>query len=201
MCRFVAIMALITLNTAWAAVDEIAFEAEDADQIQPPMMIVEDKGASGGKAIVSNVGRQGWAIYEIEIPKANTYYMWGHVIAPDGVSDSFFVTFDEEERGNDNGNPNIWDVAQGVNWHWDQVDGRGVGIRQFKLDEGVHVLKIWTRENNTKLDAIFMSTDMIAQPKLPGEDPKVRDRKTAGRIAVRPGGKLTALWGELKRGR
>ena len=60
-------MFAICLNTY--ALDELAFEAEDFDVIQPPMVIVEDKEVSGGAYIMSPSGRAGWAECEIEIPE------------------------------------------------------------------------------------------------------------------------------------
>ncbi len=134
-----------------AAEDDLAFEAEDFDAAELPMQIVEDGDVSGGAYIKSTSGRAGWAEYEIEIPDDADYYMWGMAQEQDGVSDSFFVTFDLDDRGDDNdSNENTWALGgpEG-SWAWDAVNGRGLGgdPRVFELTKGDHVLRVWTREN------------------------------------------------------
>ncbi len=182
------------------AEDELAFEAEDFDTIGPPMQIVEDKDVSGGAYIKSPSGRAGWAEYEIDIPEFAPYYMHGMVQRHDGVTDSFFITFDLNDRGDDDDvNENTWTVSLPDNvWAWDAVNGRGVGgdPRVFELEEGIHMLRIWTRENETWLDCIYMSTDLIAIPILASEF-EGRDRKGPPK-SVNYSGKLATAWGHIK---
>ena len=64
----VALTLSFSFNGYARDLDELAFEAEDFDNIQPPMQVVEDDEASGGAYIKSPNGRAGWAEYEIEIP-------------------------------------------------------------------------------------------------------------------------------------
>ena len=49
--------------------------------------------------------------YQIYFPEDGTYYIYGRVIAPDGGSDSFYVTWDAEDKCDQNGT-NVWDVGQ-----------------------------------------------------------------------------------------
>ncbi len=180
--------------------DELAFEAEDFDKIGPPMEVVEDNDVSGGGYIKSAQGRAGWAEYEIEIPDDGTYYMWGMVQEHDGVTDSSFITFDLDDRGaDDDTNENTWDMdAPADTWAWDKVSGRGLGgdPRVFELDNGTHILRVWTRENEAWLDCIYMSTDQNAVPILASEfDGRER---TIIKRAVTCAGKLTAGWGQVK---
>jgi hypothetical protein len=190
----------LSLSGYASDLDEFAFEAEDFDNIQPPMQIVEDDEASDGAYIKSPKGREGWAEYEIEIPDDADYYMWGMVQEHDGVTDSFFITFDLLDRGADDAaNENSWDLNGIADlWSWDNVRGRGVGgdPRKFELDKGTHTLRVWTRENETWLDCIFMSTDSTALPILASEFDG-RDRTSAPE-AVTYSGKLAVKWGYIK---
>jgi len=180
--------------------DELAFEAEDYDKIGAPMVVAEDEDASGGKYIKSPQGRAGWAEYEIEVPDDGQYYMWGMVQEHDGVTDSFFVTFDLDDRGEDNDtNENAWDMGGPVDlWAWDPVSGRGIGgdPRMFDLDVGIHTLRVWTRENESWLDCIYMSTEQTDIPILASEF-EGRERMET-RKAVDYVGKLAAVWGKVK---
>jgi len=192
----------VVVLSANAIEDDLAFEAEHADAIEFPMAIAEDEDASGGEYILSPNGRAGWADYEVEIPADEDYYMWGMVQKHDGVTDSFFVTFDEVARGDDNDdNPNTWDIGAAADiWLWDPVSGRGVGgdPREFELTQGLHTLRIWTRENNAWLDSIFMSTEEDAQPVLASEF-EGRGRLVEPK-AVRYIGQLAVTWGQLRVG-
>jgi len=180
--------------------DELAFEAEDFDEIGLPMEVVKDEDVSGGAYIKSAQGRAGWAEYEVEIPEDGQYYMWGMVQEQDGVTDSFFVTFDLDDRGDDNDtNENTWDMDGPANaWAWDVVSGRGIGgdPRMFELDAGIHKLRIWTRENESWLDCIYMSTDQLSIPILASEF-EGRERLETKK-AVDYTGKLAAVWGKIK---
>ena len=79
---------------------EIALEAELAQEIVEPMIIDdEEKDASDGKyiwmagAAATGGGGAGHADFIVNIPEPGKYALWGHVIAWDGNSDSFWVTW------------------------------------------------------------------------------------------------------------
>ena len=196
----VVFIVLLSFSGYAKKVDDLAFEAEDFDIIGPPMAIVEDEDVSGGAYIKSPNGRAGWVEYEIEIPDDAEYYMWGMVQEHDGVTDSFFITFDLLDRGDDNDtNENTWDLDGPENaWAWDKVSGRGLGgdPRVFDLTKGTHTLRIWTREYESWLDCIYMSTDQIAVPVLASEF-EGRERTSAPK-SVTCAGKLAAVWGHIK---
>jgi len=197
----VTFIALLSFVSYTAAEDELAFEAEDADTISPPMVVVEDNDVSGGAYIKSPSGRAGWSEYEVEIPEFAPYYMWGMVQRHDGLTDSFFITFDLVDRGEDDDvNENTWSVSTADNiWTWDAVNGRGAGgdPRIFELDEGLHMLRVWTRENEAWLDCIYMSTEQIAIPILASEF-EGRERIGAAEKAVNYSGKLATAWAKIK---
>ena len=197
----VTFVALFSFASYTVADDELAFEAEDFDTLGPPMMIVEDKDVSGGAYIKSPSGRAGWSEYEVEIPEFSPYYMWGMVQRHDGLTDSFFVTFDLVDRGvDDDVNENTWGVNAPDNiWTWDAVNGRGAGgdPRIFELEEGIHMLRVWTRENDAWLDCIFMSTEQMAVPVLASEF-EGRERTGIVQKSVNYSGKLATAWAKIK---
>jgi hypothetical protein len=92
---------------------ERAIEAEMADVIEAPMVVADDADASGGQFVwmegepVTGGGDEGWVEYNLYIPAAGTYALWGKVIAWDGNSDSFWVTWqpaDPDENAQKTGN-------------------------------------------------------------------------------------------------
>ena len=196
---------------------EIALEAELANEIVEPMIIADDedesKDASNGKFIwmkgapATGGGGAGYAEFIINIPQPDTYALWGHVIAWDGNSDSFWVTWqpaDPNEDPQKTQNTEFrWGVAQGGFWHWDRInhwlDG-GTFDREWKFKEaGETVLRIGVREDATMLDAIFVTNNLKANPgdlRLPTD----KDRKIQVEgLAVDAKGKAATTWGALKR--
>lgn len=181
---------------------EIAFEAEDVINIQPPMVIKEDKEASGGKYIVSpSEGVNGFVDYTIEIPEEGDWIVWGRVIAPDGDRDSFLIVgFDDTTTKPAYGDDQFrWTVRNTASWAWDQVNAvAGADPRVFRLTKGNHTLRIWNRENSTQLDVIFMTTD--ARLTEFDVDRLLKDT-LARRVqkAVEFADKLATSWGSIKR--
>ena len=195
---------------------EIALEAELANEIVEPMIISEDKLASDGKFIwmegapVAGGGGVGHADFIINIPEPGDYALWGHVIAWDGNSDSFWVTWqpaDPDEDAQQTQNTEFrWGVGQGAAWHWDRInhwlDG-GTFDREWEFDKkGETVLRIAVREDATMIDAIFATTNVKATApdqanvRLPND----RDRKIQVEgLAVSAKGKAATTWGTLKR--
>jgi hypothetical protein len=132
------------------------FEAEDATIIKAPMLIKEDPAASGGKYIVGD--GVGYAIYDIMVPEDGEYIIWGRVLAKDGGSDSFLVGVNVDEPSN------AWDVPQGT-WTWDRVSHRdGPDPVIFEMSKGKNSIIVKTREANTKLDKMFLTTSSSARP-------------------------------------
>ena len=194
---------------------EIALEAELANEIVEPMIITDDKNASDGKFIwmegapVQGGGGAGHADFIVNIPEAGEYALWGHVIAWDGNSDSFWVTWqpaDPDEDAQATQNTEFrWGVGQGAAWHWDRInhwlDG-GTFDREWKFNKaGETFLRIGVREDATMLDAIFVTTNVKAtvadqaNVRLPTD----KDRKIQVEgLAVDAKGKAATTWGSLK---
>ena len=181
---------------------EYAFEAE-LGKIVAPIKADKDKNASNGQFISAPAGVGnfvGAVEFKILIPKRTKYYIWGKVIATDGGNDSFFVTWDGEDKGDNNG-VNVWDTAQGAAWQWDMVMGRGHSDpKAFELKPGEHVLTMWGREDDTKLDCLFISDSLKADPREPTkkEIASQKPDSVIGALAVEATGKLATTWGEIK---
>jgi hypothetical protein len=212
----------VTLGYALSAVAvELGGEAEDANTIEAPMVVAtpaeaaaqggpEPVDPSGGKFVwspgppVTGGGDEGFMEFVINIPAAGTYAIWGRVAAWDGNSDSFWVNWlpaDADENSQETGNTEFrWGVAQGNEWHWDRINhwlDSGTFEREWELPAGETTLRIYTREDATMLDCIFI-TDNLSEdeaevaPKLPteGVDPLW--------TAVEVHGKLATTWANMK---
>ena len=164
---------------------------------------MEGKPATGG-------GGSGWAKFIIDIPENDTYSIWGRVIAWDGNSDSFWVTWtpaDPDENPQTTQNTKFrWSVDQGAIWHWDRINqwlDAGTFDREWEFDKGETTLKIWVREDATMLDCLFITnnnkatTSFDANVRLPDDaDRKAQIEGT--QKAVNPKEKLATSWGKLK---
>ena len=211
-----------------AAEVEIALEAELANKIQAPMVIADSEDVkafdppvvpdepSNGKFVwhpgkpVTGGGGSGFVEFIIDLPKAGTYSAWGRVIAWDGNSDSLWVTWEPADPAeNPQQTQNVefrWGTAQGPGWHWDRInhwlDG-GTFDRQWEFDKGETKLKIWSREDATMLDCLFITTSPAADPALAEvrepteEDIDLQIAEARGK-AVEAAGKLSTAWGRLR---
>ena len=151
---------------------------------------------------VTGGGDEGWVEYNLYIPAAGTYALWGKVIAWDGNSDSYWVTWqpaDPDENAQETGNTEFrWGVAQGNDWHWDRInhwlDG-GTFEREWELDAGETTLRIAVREDATMLDVIYITDNLSEdEAEVSPRDPIPEDSLTP----VEPQDKLTTTWGRLK---
>ena len=211
---------------------EIALEAELANNIQEPMAIAIPADAvaagsplpdetSNGKFIWGpgaagadgpNSGK-GFAEFIVEIPEANTYAVWGRVIAADGDSDSFWVTWlpaDADEDPQLTNNLDFrWSVSRGEPiWHWDRIEAwKADGThedREWDLEKGTSKLIIWTREDACMLDCLFITTDLsseeiavnLRQPT--DEDRTLQIQGPSDDKAVEAADKLSTTWGSIR---
>jgi len=217
-------LGLVTLFSHAAKTVEIALEAELANTIQAPIVeaVPDDAKAKGGPAPdepsrgkyiwapgapTTGGGGSGFAEFIVDIPTADEYAVWGRVIAWDGNSDSFWVTVrpaDPDENPQSTGNTEFrWGVAQGNTWHWDRINhwlDAGTFDRKWKLPKGEALIKIWTREDATMLDTLFIINDLSATQndvRLPTDEDV--EKQLSGQRAVQPTGKLSTTWGYIKK--
>ena len=190
---------------------ERALEAETADVIEDPMIIADDPDASGGQFVwvegppLAGGGDAGSVEFNILIPESGIYALWGKVIAWDGNSDSFWVTWqpaDPDENSQETGNTQFrWGVGQGEAWHWDRInhwlDG-GTFEREWELDAGETTLRIAVREDACMLDVIYITDNLSEdEAEVNPRDPIPSDSLTP----VEPQDKLATTWGKLKAAR
>ena len=190
---------------------ERAIEAETADVIEDPMVIADDPDASGGQFVwvegppLAGGGDAGSVEFNILIPESGIYALWGKVIAWDGNSDSFWVTWqpaDPDENSQETGNTQFrWGVAQSEVWHWDRInhwlDG-GTFEREWELDAGETTLRIAVREDACMLDVIYITDNLSEdEAEVNPRDPIPSDSLTP----VEPQDKLATTWGKLKAAR
>jgi hypothetical protein len=165
------------------------FEAEKA-QLVAPMAPVSSSTASGGVFVTSPTSGQGKAVFTVNAPAAGTYYLFAlvNVQTLTGVDDSFYVATGTGETGAD-----IFDTADenrnwGKGWTWVSLIGRGcVGLniddsaiaskeganckglftlkpRRLSLVAGNNTIQFRTRDANSRLDGIFVSSDPNVVP-------------------------------------
>ena len=129
--------------------------------------------ASGGKYISAGKGgggrHPGKADFVINVRTPGLYTMWGRVIAQDTAKDSFHVTIDQKKSPQPGDADMIWDTGQHPEWAWSKVKWREKNPLTFDLKPGRHTVTFWCREGDTRLDAVYMSIDANAAPKLPNE--------------------------------
>ena len=134
----------------------------------------------------------------------------GHVFAWDGNSDSFWATWqpaDPDEDAQVTKNTEYrWSISRKNAWHWDRVNhwlNAGTFDRKWKFDApGETVLRVAVREDATKLDAIFVTSNAAADAEGAANVrlPTDKDRKLQiDGLAVDAKGKVATTWASLKR--
>ncbi|MGB9595353.1 MAG: hypothetical protein ACPL7B_03650 [Candidatus Poribacteria bacterium] len=207
---------------------ELAIEAELAHKIVPPITIgvpkdAKDKGGpepdepSNGRFIwipggptASSQDNQGYIEFEITIPKKAKYAIWGRVIAWDGNSDSFWVIWrpaDPDENPQQVQKQDYrWAVAQGNAWHWNRVNkwlDAGTFNREWELDKGDSVLRIYGREDATMLDCLFITDNLAADAGTVSARVPTKEEINAWiqgkqKLAVVSNGKISTTWASIK---
>jgi len=213
---------------ALAADVEIALEAELADEIQAPMVIAvpDDAKAAGGTApnepsngqfvwapgapaVGGANGNKGWVKFFINLPEDSTYALWAWVVAWDGNSDSFFSTWEPADPAinpqNPANNDYRWSVGNGGTWHWDRAevwaDDDSHTEREWELPAGETILTIWTREDATMLDCIFITNNIAsgqAIARVPTDEDRQLQIEGSVRRSVEAEGKLPITWGFIR---
>jgi hypothetical protein len=148
-------------------------EAESGN-VGSPMISASDPLASASQYVSSSTAGRGTVSLTFNAPVAGIYYVWGRVLAPNSGSDSFDVSMD-------GGTEDVYDAAENIwstQWQWTQVNGRGaLGVpltldpRTFTLLAGSHSIQFRVRDANSKLDRIFITNDVAAQPIDPSPTP------------------------------
>lgn len=182
--KLILTLFLLSTTSGISSAFMVYIDAEDAGDLSAPLEVREKKGAFGGKYVVAPQGAgndgNGFVRYAFEVPKNDTYYFWGRVIATDGGNDSFFWSIDDPApRSAENcggkipgDQVHIWDTGNPrLDWEWSKMDSRncdgaaGQDQLAVKLKKGIYTLNIIQREDGTELDGILV-TD-TKNPKFP----------------------------------
>ena len=152
--------ATFNLTVASSSSNTIALEAETGS-LTAPMLMRSDSTASKGKYVEvpegtgnnpseQTNGGPGEVRFTINISQPGKYALWGRTIAPDGGSDSFFVTLNGilEKK---------WNVPASTAWNWSKV-------ATLSLSSGTVNLAFRQRDDGTKLDQIILTTDLNFAP-------------------------------------
>lgn len=157
----------VVRTSTLAAVQTVVKEAEDG-LLDGPMKI-EINGQAFNNRVVNgyNTNRRGSVELLIDVAQAGVYTVWARVLGPNDLSNSFFMSMD-------NNTERLWDLKKDNLWHWDQVSDRGAtGTYEgnaevqpvlFTLTAGKHVLRIRNREKLTLLDQVRVTNDLKAVP-------------------------------------
>ena len=204
-CSAATLLLLIFAGSIMAAEPPIYIEAEDADEFEKPMGVSKDDEKAWGKYIKAPEGfkgaRQPSAMYEIEVPRDATLYIWGRARSHDTLDNSFFFKLNDDAGITDL----VWDIPSenpgaGLfcpNWCWDLIAQRqpqNDEPYEFDFKEGKNELYIVYREAFTGLDALYIVPDPAMKPPDAPPGGLVPEPKQA----VEPGSKLAAMWGEIK---
>jgi hypothetical protein len=150
-----------TSSTSASAAELVNTEIEAEDGIMSgPMERAADNGASSGMYIwvQDGSGSGGSAKYYFEVAKAGNYIIWGRVLAPNGTSDSFYVSMD-------GGAESTWDTTISTKWVWKKVSHRdGANPVTYNLSAGKHTLVFKRREDGAKLDEFIITDDLSFKP-------------------------------------
>jgi hypothetical protein len=146
---------------------KLYLEAENGT-LTAPMQVSADSTASGGNYIqvaaesnsTAAVPSTGHATWGFSVAEPGRHKIWGRVIAPTTNDDSFWVRVDT-------GAWIKWNaIPLGTSWHWAPVHNADAGnaVVEFNLAAGSHTLEIAYREDGTKLDRWFITSDVNATP-------------------------------------
>ena len=150
----------------------IWLDAEDG-WLEAPLRVENAPAASGWRYLAAPPAENslesppatGHATFSFTVPSADSYRLWGRVVAPSGSSNSFWLRVNEGPWIRWNG------IREGDRWHWDQVhdsDDDETPVR-FDLSEGTHQLTVAYREDDVKLDRLLLTADATYRPRGPGE--------------------------------
>jgi hypothetical protein len=135
-------------------------EAEDG-VLTAPMVIQVSGTASEGEFVLipegegtnfndATFGGPGQVALSFDIPQGGTYALWARTIAPNGGSDSFYVT--------SNGDlVRQWLVPLSADWQWNKVSEVFVGSGSFNVE-------FRQREDGTQLDKVILTNDLNLVP-------------------------------------
>jgi len=126
----------------------------------------------------------------------------------DGNSDSLWVTWEPADPAeNPQATQNTefrWSTGSGAAWYWRRVNAwlnAGTVQREWDFDPGETKLKIWSREDATMLDCLYITNNIPggeANARVPDDDDRKLQVEGVVRQAVEAAGKLSTTWGRIR---
>jgi len=145
------------------------FEAESGT-LTGPIAIGNDTQASGDQYIyaTSAVPMSAKADFTFNIESPGVYYVWGRCYALSGTEDSFFIQFDE-------GQTLTWHLDTEYHvWKWQRISHNYVE-QEFNFSQGEHTVALISRDVNSRIDKLFMTTNVNYIPTGKEDAPISRD--------------------------
>ncbi len=156
----------------------LTVEAERAE-LKAPMTVREDDRASGGRFVEvpdqkgydPPEGGPGRVAFRLDVTASGAQAVWARVIGEHHNDNSFFVSVDDGEEFR-------WDILDPANrdpvkrWTWLPVTDRSG--EPLRLEPGVHTLTFRNREDGSRLDAVFVTSnpDLIPRGRSPLPPPE-----------------------------
>jgi len=151
------------------APDSGAYLEAESGYVAYPMTAADNPDASGGRHVwtPNQAGGQGRLLWNLDVPDAGIWHLWGRVLAPTPEDDSFYVSFyvdvyrpDGRRLGRVD-----WHTGHAKAWRWVRLTaGSGRKPVALPLPKGKVRLEVCTREDGTKLDRLFLTPDAEAKP-------------------------------------
>ncbi len=142
----------------------IWFEAEDADEINYPLKIIDinSDDVSNKKAIQTlgseNVHRAttGYAVYNLSLTSAGKYFVWARCFWPHACANSFTLSMNQGGKTSFGGDGVL------SSWHW-------ILGGEFELKSGKNKLLLWNNELGAIVDRFLVTKDNDFRPSGLGE--------------------------------
>jgi len=187
-------------DTASETVPNVGFKLVDAETT------IELPEGAFGDAVVNVSGNDSiWLLYNFDTSEvdgqAGTWYIWCREINPSNQSEFLWVMGDDGDEiptvkpTFEIDDDRVFDADTGPPWAWDRGNREG---ERKELREGENTMMIWYRQGNTTaLRDVFVWTD---NPDYTPADIDYIEAEEIGieQESVKPTGKLTTTWGEIK---
>ncbi|MEM3113424.1 MAG: DUF4215 domain-containing protein, partial [Candidatus Pacearchaeota archaeon] len=150
-------------------------------QLQTSLFFEAENGSLTGPYSVSNGalmlnGTNARATYTFNLTEAGTYIISAYVDAPSTFENSFLINIDSDPIEP----TNVWDIypyptlgfkLRNVSWRGNGLpDSNQFVPKNFSLNQGVHQIRLWGREPNTRIDNFTLIKLIAPAPSVCGNN-------------------------------